>query len=250
MNFWEYSILFLVVLLGGGIAFFLKESNKKSLQLFLSFSGAYILGISVLHLLPGVFKDGDQFVGIWILVGFFIQIFLEQLSGGVEHGHIHPAHHSNSAFAVQVMTGLCVHAFIEGVPLESYEEFHNLTLGEHHHHHHNHLLYGVLIHKAPAAFVLVVLFKISGFRTSTILINLFVFAAMSPLGAGLSKWLAYMDLLNIGVMKIIMAIVIGSFLHISTTILFEAESPGHHRLSMRKLLAIAIGLLASLTTIL
>ena len=67
MLIWEYIILFLVVLLGGGIAFYFKQNNKKLLALVLSFSGAYILGISVLHLMPGVFAGGDQFVGLWIL---------------------------------------------------------------------------------------------------------------------------------------------------------------------------------------
>jgi zinc transporter ZupT len=248
MTFWEYLILFLVVLLGGGIAFYFKKSNKKVLQLVLSFSGAYILGISVLHLMPGVFSDANQYVGLWILLGFFIQIFLEQLSGGVEHGHIHPAHHANSGFAIQVMIGLCVHAFMEGMPLENYEEFHNLTLGESHSH--NHLLYGVLMHKAPAAFVLVLLLRMSGFKNFVVLSCLFLFAFMSPLGAGMTKWLESMNLLDVGVMKIIVAIVIGSFLHISTTILFEIENPGDHKISMKKLVVIALGLLAASATIL
>ena len=248
MTFWEYIILFLVVLLGGGLAFYVKQSNKKVLQLVLSFSGAYILGISVLHLMPGVFSDGDQTVGLWILLGFFIQIFLEQLSGGVEHGHIHPAHHANAGFAIQVMIGLCVHAFMEGMPLENYEEFHSVTLGEGHEH--NHLLYGVLMHKAPAAFVLVMLFRISGFRNAVAVICLLIFASMSPLGAGMTKFLDSVNLLDVNVMKIIVAIVIGSFLHISTTILFEIESPGSHQISFRKLIVIAFGLLAALATML
>ena len=246
MTFWEYIILFLVVLLGGGLAFYVKQSNKKVLQLVLSFSGAYILGISVLHLMPGVFSGGDETIGLWLLLGFFIQIFLEQLSGGVEHGHIHPTHHANSSFAIQVMIGLCVHAFMEGMPLENYEEFHSATHG--HEHDHNHLLYGVLMHKAPAAFVLVMLFRISGFKNAIVIICLLIFASMSPLGAGMTKVLDSMNLLNADVMKIIVAIVVGSFLHISTTILFEIESPGSHQISFRKLIVIALGILAAIAT--
>ncbi len=248
MTFWEYLLLFLVVLLGGGIAFYFKESNKKALQHVLSFSGAYLLGICVLHLMPGVFAGGDQYVGLWILLGFFIQIFLEQLSGGVEHGHIHPAHHANSGFAIQVMIGLCVHAFMEGMPLENYEEFHNITLGEGHDH--NHLLYGVLMHKAPAAFVLVLLLRISGFKKMMILTCLLLFACMSPMGAGVTKWLETMNLLDVNVMKAVVAVVIGSFLHISTTILFEIENPGEHKISFKKLGVIGLGILAAMATIL
>ncbi len=248
MNFWEYFTLFFVVILGGGIAFYFQKSNKTALQLVLSFSGAYILGISVLHLMPGVFADGSQQIGLWVLVGFFIQIFLEQLSGGVEHGHIHPAHNANAGFAIQVMIGLCIHAFMEGMPLENYEEFHSLTLGEDHDH--NHLLYGVLMHKAPAAFVLVLLLRISGFKNAIVVTCLLLFACMSPMGAGMTKWLEKMNLLDVDIMKIIVAIVIGSFLHISTTILFEIESPGEHKISLKKFAVIGFGLLAALATIL
>ena len=247
MTFWEYLILFLIVLRGGGLAFYFKKSNKTVLQLVLSFSGAYILGISVLHLMPGVFKDGNEHIGLWILAGFFIQIFLEQMSGGVEHGHIHPSKQANPSFAIQVMVGLCVHAFLEGMPLENYEEFHGMIHG--HEHSSNHLLYGILLHKAPAAFVLVVLLNISGFKKSIIWICLILFASMSPLGAGMTKWLKALDLLNPDTMRILIAIVVGSFLHISTTILFESENPGHHSISFKKLMVIGFGMLAAILTI-
>jgi hypothetical protein len=52
------------------------------------------------------------------------------------------------------------------------------------------------------------------------------------------------------VMKIIVAIVIGSFLHISTTIFFEIENLGDHKISIRKLAVIALGLLAASATVL
>jgi hypothetical protein len=50
------------------------------------------------------------------------------------------------------------------------------------------------------------------------------------------------------VSKILMAVVIGSFLHISTTILFEADSA--HHISFRKLMAILLGLSMALFTLL
>ena len=246
MAIWEYLILFMIVLLGGGLAFYCKRSNKAVLQLVLSFSGAYILGISVLHLMPGVFSGGDHHIGLWILAGFFVQIFLEQLSGGVEHGHIHPTKKASSVCALQVMIGLSVHAFLEGMPLENYDEFHGLIHG--HEHGSSHLFYGILLHKAPAAFVLVLLLTISGFKKTTVWVCLILFASMSPLGAGLTKWLKAMDLLNPELMRILIAIVVGSFLHISTTILFEIENPGSHSISFRKLVVIGFGLLTAMLT--
>ena len=43
-------LLFSSVLVGGGLAFYLRQNNKNLIQLLLSFSGAYILGITFLHL--------------------------------------------------------------------------------------------------------------------------------------------------------------------------------------------------------
>ncbi|MFT5764742.1 MAG: zinc transporter ZupT, partial [Saprospiraceae bacterium] len=136
MEIWEYIILFLSVVIGGGLAFFVKNYNPAILQMLLSFVGAYVLGITVLHLLPGVYHEPDHFIGLWILGGFFIQILLELLSGGVEHGHIHPTHEPKTSFAIQILLGLCIHAFIEGMPLETYDAFQEDVFGHGHNHQH------------------------------------------------------------------------------------------------------------------
>jgi len=78
MAVWQYVVLFISVLAGGGLALQLKKYNPANLQLILSFSGSYILGISILHLMPGVFIHGDSNASLWILLGFFIQLMLEQ----------------------------------------------------------------------------------------------------------------------------------------------------------------------------
>src|SRR5690606_28714403 len=48
----------------------------------------------------------------------------------------------------------------------------------------------------------------------------------------------------------IMAVVIGIFLHISTTILLESGSADHHKFNKRKMIAICLGILVSLTGLL
>ena len=48
----------------------------------------------------------------------------------------------------------------------------------------------------------------------------------------------------------IMAIVIGIFLHISTTILFESGSADHHTFHKRKMIAVLLGVLVSLSSLL
>ena len=86
MNYTEYFLLFSSVIGGGLAAFYFKKSNAKVLQMILSFSGAYILAITVLHFLPSVFAGHNHHIGLYILLGFLIQIVLEQLSVGIEPG--------------------------------------------------------------------------------------------------------------------------------------------------------------------
>ncbi|MEZ4981814.1 MAG: hypothetical protein R2769_09555 [Saprospiraceae bacterium] len=133
MSIIEYLLLFCCVLAGGLIPFFFKGYKKHYLKLVLSFSGAYLLGLTALHLLPEAFHDNGYSVGYWILAGFFLQLILELFSKGIEHGHIHPSHAVNWSFATQLMIGLCLHAFFEGLPLSGYSDFH-----DHMHHSESH----------------------------------------------------------------------------------------------------------------
>ncbi len=232
MEFWEYGLLFFSVIFGGGLGVFLQRQADNSLKLALAFGGAYLLGITFLHLIPEVFTGDNGRLGLWILAGFFIQLFLEQLSSGVEHGHIHVHGEGKNSMAVSVMLGLCLHALIEGIPISGYEH-----LG-HGHEGHNHLLYGIILHKIPAAFALSLLLLLSKFKASTVWICLVVFASMSPLGV----WIGQQLFTDPSSIRWITAIVIGSFLHISTTIIFESDSSRHHRIDWRKLVAITLGI--------
>ncbi len=75
-----------------------------------------------------------------------------------------------------------------------------------------------------------------------------LYALMSPAGALLSHYLSGYDFLREGFMRNVMAIVIGTFLHISTTILFENSES--HTFNRYKLVAIVIGSGIALLTIL
>ncbi|MDX1943144.1 MAG: ZIP family metal transporter [Saprospiraceae bacterium] len=241
MAIWQYIALFLTVLAGGGLALQLKKYNPANLRLVLSFSGSYILGISILHLMPGVYAQADTRAGLWILLGFFIQLLLEQLSKGIEHGHVHV--HEHGRFAYSIMLGLCLHAFIEGLPLSNYTEFHQLHHGIGHDD--NHLFYGIILHKAPAAFALAILLLWSKAKLSVIWISLTIFAAMSPLGA----FIASLFKINLEIVTNLVALVIGSFLHISTTILFEADDSHQHRIAWKKMIVILAGLSIAILTL-
>ncbi len=147
MSITEYTLLFAAVLVGGSIALYFRKVSSRHLGLVLSFSGAYLLGIAMLHLMPVAFAGSAHSPGLWILVGFFVQLLLEQLSSGVEHGHMHHHHLPGKAYMLQMMLGLCLHAFFEGLPLGNYEAFQALDHG--HVHSDDHLLMGSSFTKRP-----------------------------------------------------------------------------------------------------
>lgn len=225
--------LFIIILLGGcamlgGIAvFFVKNSNHTNLKLILSFSGAYLFAITILHLLPDVYA-GDQthIVGLFILGGFILQILLEQFSQGIEHGHMHVHNHQQS-FPWGIMLSLCLHAFLEGMPLTAKNN--------------QQLVYGIAIHHIPAAFALGSVLIGNHINRNKVIMLLMIFAAMSPLGYIFSFSLSNGNISSLGTYyPYIMGIVIGIFLHISTTILFEASVD--HKFTIRKTIAVLVGI--------
>ena len=115
-NYLLYGVLFAGVIASGSIVIFTKV-NSKALKLVLSFSGAYLFAITVLHLIPDIYESASAKIGIYVLAGFLLQIFLEFFSEGIEHGHIHVHNHSESVFPVTMMLALSVHSFLEGMPM-------------------------------------------------------------------------------------------------------------------------------------
>ncbi len=237
-SFLIVAILFISAFIAGLAVFFVKRDNTNYLKLILSFSGAYLFAITVLHLIPHAYSDGNtspEIIGLYILGGFIFQLLLEQFSQGIEHGHIH--HHENSGFPLGIMVSLCLHAFLEGMPL---------VAG-----HQSQLVFGIAIHHIPAAFALGSLLLNTRLTKNSIIILLLIFAAMTPLGYLTSSFLSNGEISNISQhFDKIMAVVIGIFLHISTTILFESGSADHHKFNKKKMAAVFLGIALSLTTFL
>ena len=231
-------VLFLSAFISGLAVFFVKRDNTNYLKLILSFSGAYLFAITVLHLIPHVYhadSTSPEIIGLYILGGFIFQLLLEQFSQGIEHGHIH--HHDKTSFPLGIMISLCLHAFLEGMPLVAA--------------HQNQLVFGIAIHHIPAAFALGSLLMNTHIAKRNIIIMMAIFAAMTPLGFMTSKVLNSGEITNISQhFDKIMAVVIGIFLHISTTILFESGSADHHHFNKKKMAAVFLGILVSLTTFL
>lgn len=227
----EYILLFAAVLLSGLSFFLLKKIKPQTLKLALSFTGSFLFAISVMHLIPAVYKNGGNNIGAFILAGFFIQLLIEYFSEGIEHGHIHVHEHHHRTFPLTMMVGLCLHSFLEAMPLGDSSHLHT---------HNESLFYGILLHHIPVAVALMSMLNSSHIKTSVAVACLVIFAGMPPLGAFVSSMLNEHMLTDLSVFyNYIMAIVIGIFLHISTTILFESNE--EHRFNTMKLIVIIAG---------
>ncbi|MCC9135740.1 ZIP family metal transporter [Pontibacter silvestris] len=239
-------VLFFAVVLSGFLVKTFPPDNAKWLKMALSFSGAYLFSITIIHLLPEVlFNNSDpHVVGYWVLAGFFLQLVLELLSHGVEHGHIHthPGHHVSS-MPYLLLGSLFVHSFLEGSILIDRSSQH--SAGHIHAESNFYLvLLGVTLHHVPAAFALmsVLISRLQNFRKA--FSWLLIFAVGSPLGIIVSNTLLPQEAPDSMLYTVLTGLVAGNFLHISTTILFET-SPDH-RFNRNKLVATLLGLLLAL----
>ena len=226
MNMLIYFILFAAVFIAGA-SVLLARLKPRHLKLLLSFSGAYLFALAILHLVPEVYA-GDPHAGLFILVGFFIQVVLETYSEGIEHGHIHIHKGAVGAFPVGLMAGLCLHSFLEGMPLVKAGAASLPLTG------------GIVLHHIPVAMALVGMLLDSGLKRGSTVFWLALFCLMAPAGAFFSHWLGAVTSHDLSqYYNRMMAVVIGIFLHISTTILFESDS--EHRFSLYKLGTMVLG---------
>src|SRR5687768_7533865 len=211
--------------------FAFRQVNQKMLKLLLSFSGAYLFALTVMHLIPEVYTSGNHSIGMYILIGFFIQIILEFFSEGIEHGHIHIHKNQNAAFPYGVMLGLCLHSFLEGMPLV--QRFTEPGTQKS-------LLAGIILHHIPVAIALMSMLIQSGIGKLAAFFYLVLFGLMAPLGAMTGEYIGQGSIGSLHVFfDRVMAVVIGIFLHISTTILFESYE--EHRFNYLKLVTILLG---------
>lgn len=229
------TIAFISILLSGSILLWINVP-RNAMRLLLAFSGAFLFAISILHLIPELYATKTVNIGLWILAGFLFQLLLEYLSEGIEHGHVHPddghTHdHTHAKIPVGVVTGLCLHSFLEGMPLgvttadaKVFPPF----------------LTGIVLHNIPIAIAFMGLLLHLGHSKGKSFLFLGLFALMTPLGMLASYFIGTQlqgDLAPY--FSAVTAVVIGIFLHISTTILFESTE--NHRFNAMKFVTILLG---------
>ena len=223
-------VLFLAVLVGGG-ASYIVNTKSALFKLILAFSGAFLFGTLMTHLLPEVFQNSSG--GLWVLLGFGVQLLLDFISKGLEHGHLHT--HENR-IPVLPLVGLFIHAFIEGMPLG----LDNIMHDHGHDHSTNGLLWSVAFHKIPIALLVATALRSAGLKTWKVVLGILLFALSSPLGNAMGVGLE----LDPASFLPVLGLATGLLLHVSTTILFE--SAANHQFNAMKMLVVAIGIALSL----
>jgi len=227
----DYLLLLSSIVLGALSVFLFKLYEPKHVKLLNAFTGAYLLCLTFLHLLPelyhahiGATAQDDLRIGALILAGFFTQVGLDVISMGVEHGH---AHHFHGKIPAGLVAGLCLHAFVEAMALGNAGTHYDPASRRL-------LLWSIVLHNFPVSIALLGMLLQSGMKPDRALGLLGLFAAMGPMGMSLSAHTA----LALHTRQL-MAFVIGIFMHISTTILFESSDI--HRFNLAKLGAIVLG---------
>lgn len=227
----DYLILLSSIGLGAATVFLFRLDAPRHIKLVNAFTGAFLLSLTFLHLLPELYHGHENeteirplLIGSLMLAGFFVQVALDVISMGVEHGH---SHQLQGRMPIGVVAGLCLHAFVEAMALGDAQAHFDPASRRL-------LLVSIVVHNFPVSVALLGMLLQSGMKRAGALRLLLLFAAMGPLGMFLS---AHTPLANYS--RELMAVVIGIFMHISTTILFEASDV--HRFNIAKLLAIITG---------
>ncbi|MDR1876014.1 MAG: ZIP family metal transporter [Flavobacteriaceae bacterium] len=225
-----YGVLVSAVIIGAAIAFFLQNNSKFSKQL-LMFSAGLLLSITILDMFPSLYSGGGIHAGIWVIIGVGIQLILEGISKGIEHGHVHHHKHGTGTIVpLSVLLGLFIHSFLEGTPIEAQHTHHH-----HAGHEHSNILWALSIHKVSESIVLATfLFSLHIKKIYSFLI-LALFAISAPVGVYFGSFL------NSEFYPKILGIVSGIFLHISSVIIFESNEK--HALNWQKLLFVFGGML-------
>ncbi|NAW51852.1 ZIP family metal transporter [Elizabethkingia argentiflava] len=216
-----YLLLVLSVLSGIGLGYYFGKQQKLAKRLLI-ISAGFLLSMTVLEIFPEVFESNTHAIGIWILGGVILQLILESLTKGFEHGHFHHQEDKKQIFPIALIVGMFIHAFIEGIPLSKMPQ----EISPY--------LQGILVHNIPISFVMgaFLLNDNSNRKIAWIVIGLFALA--SPLGMLLGHYFTAAS------QTYILAIVSGIFLHISSVIIFEGNK--NHTLDIEKIILVLLGI--------
>lgn len=220
-------LLILSVLAGVFLGKFFGEKQKFAKNLLI-LSAGFLITICLNDVFPEVYASDNHNIGIFVIAGVLLQMLLENLTKGFEHGHFHHHQEEKSILPIALMIGMFIHAFLEGIPLANEKNIFDPYL------------MGILFHNLPISFVLgAFLIQKNKFTTSSWLVIAF-FAIASPLGLLLGNYF------NPDFKVYFLALVGGIFLHISSVIIFESNK--NHNIDWTKILMVICGIVLALVS--
>lgn len=215
-------LLILSVVIGVVLGKFLGEREKFAKNL-LVVSAGFLITICLNEVFPEVYSGENHNIGLFVIGGVLLQMLLENLTKGFEHGHFHHHTEGKNILPLALMVGLFIHAFLEGIPLANEK----IILSPY--------LTGILVHNIPISFILgAFLVKNKKFSASSYLI-IAIFALASPFGVLFGKYF------NPDLKVYFLALVGGIFLHISSVIIFESNK--NHNVDWQKMGLVTMGVL-------
>lgn len=232
MLFLYNLFLFLVTFAGGSLPLWVKWMDERRMHYLLAFSGSFLLSVTFLHLLPETFEELNTAAGVYLLIGFFLQLLIQRITHGMEHGHahIHPHEHGHQVALMPVLAGLSLHAAMDGLPLGFHYRIQSTEPS---------LYLAIAVHKLPEAMLIASL--VSAVRNrSNALVTLLIFSAITPVTAMLAQYAGEHYHAMSKAVSILIPVVAGAFIHIATTIFFESGTK-QHMLTWQKLTAMLAG---------
>ena len=220
-------LLILSVLVGVFLGKYFGGQQKFAKNLLI-LSAGFLITICLNDVFPEVYAEGNANIGIFVIAGVLLQMLLENLTKGFEHGHFHQHHEEKNILPAALMVGMFIHAFLEGIPLANETEVFSPYL------------MGILFHNLPISFVMGAFLIQKKKITTTSWLVIAFFAIASPLGLITGNYF------NPDFKVYFLALVGGIFLHISSVIIFESNK--NHNIDWWKILMVICGVAIALVS--
>ena len=220
------AILILQIIFGAWLG--LKSIPTSWLAKSNAFSGAFLFAVTVFLWIPelALIEPVSSIPwGLWIVLGYFLQFALDSRSKGLEHGHIH----SQDPNPWPAYLGLIIHSVVEGIPLFRLHEGEMISFA-----------ISLAVHNVPIAALLTFWLLQCNISRKKVIFALIGLSLAAPFGALASTLLLPSNIL--GMEGFIGGLVVGIFLHVSSTILFELQKD--HKMPNKLWAIVILGLLA------
>ncbi|MDL1913246.1 MAG: zinc permease [Bergeyella sp.] len=207
---------------GGGVLFYKKSQVADQICLV---GIGFLIMICFDDIFPLVYQKNIPHIGIFVIFGILLQVLLEYITKGFEHKTSENIQEKKSSkISLGIITGLSLHAFIEGIPLSGTK---NLS---------DPYLWGILVHNFPISFLMGTLWAQNKKKSAFFLVMIVLFSIATPLGIILGS---YIDTEK---QPYFLAIVAGIFIHLCSAVLFDSHH-GEQKKKLSQILYIFFGMI-------